>query len=119
MKPKKFKDKNKPNKGYTPNSSQPEGPIRVRTPRDNEIIGVLIQRYGAARMLVKCTDGKERNCRIPGALRRKLWVREGNIVLIEPWELDNDKGNVIFQYNPTAVQWLRKRGFLDKLDEDL
>jgi len=117
VKPKSFKNKSKKNK--EPSAPEHEGPIRVRTPKNNQLIGVILQRYGAARMLVKCTDGKERNCRIPGALRRKLWVREGYIVLIEPWELDNDKGNVIFQYNPTAVQWLRKRGFLDKLDEDL
>jgi len=113
----RFKDKNKPNKGYKSNA--PEGPIRVRTPREGEVIGVLVQRYGAARMLVRCTDGKERNCRIPGALRRKLWVREGNIILVKPWELDDEKGDIIFQYNPTAVQWLRKKGFLDNLNEEL
>ena len=31
-------------------------------------------------------------------LKRKLWVREGDILLIEPWELSGDeKGDIIFK----------------------
>ncbi len=60
----------------------------------------------------RCLDQKTRICRIPGRLKRKLWVREGDVLLIEPWEFDNEKGDVIFKYNPAAVEWLKRKGFL-------
>ena len=115
----KFKDKNKKN---NPNRNAPvqgtEGPIRVRIPRGKEVLGVLDQRVGASRMIVRCLDGKSRNCRVPGRLRRKLWLREGDIVIVEPWEFDNEKGDVIFKYNPAAIEWLRRRGYLKDIDNE-
>ena len=92
--------------------------IRVRTPREEEVLGILEQRLGASRNRVRCFDGKTRICRIPGRLKRKLWVREGDIVLVEPWELSGDqKGDIIFKYKPNQAQFLKKKGYLDKLDE--
>lgn len=111
---KQFKDKNKKNK--LQNSSQPQQITRVRLPRGKEILGVVEQRYGGSKMLIKCTD-KSRNCRVPGRYKRKLWLREGDIILIEPWEFDNEKGDIIFKYNPSAVQWLRNKGYLKNIEE--
>ncbi|MBW2963190.1 translation initiation factor IF-1A, partial [Candidatus Woesearchaeota archaeon] len=54
---------------------------RVRMPRDREVFGVVQQRLGGSRMKVLCLDGKARICRIPGRLKRSLWVREGDIVV--------------------------------------
>ena len=69
-------------------------------------------------MKVVCFDGKTRICRIPGRLKRRLWVRESNIVIIEPWEFGGDeKGDVIYKYRPVQVDWLKKKGYLDKLNE--
>ena len=71
---------------------------RVRLPRGREVFGVLDQRLGSSRSRVRCLDGKERVCRIPGRLRRRLWVREGDIVIVEPWEFDNTKADILFKY---------------------
>jgi translation initiation factor 1A len=91
---------------------------RVKLPRENQSIGLLERRLGGSRCSVKCLDGKTRVCRIPGRLKRKLWVREGNVVLVEPWEFGGDeKGDIIFKYKPTQVKWLKNNGYLDKLDE--
>ena len=87
-------------------------PIRVKLPRGREVIGTIGQRLGGNRMSVECTDKVERNCRVPGRLRRQLWLRPGDIVIVEPWEFDNKKGDVIFKYTPTAIQWLKKKGIL-------
>ncbi len=92
---------------------------RVRTPRGREVIGKVDQRVGANRMVVSCFDGKQRNCRVPGRLKRDLWIRPGNIVLIEPWEFEGDKkGDIIFSYTPAAVQWLEKRGFIKGISNE-
>ncbi|MBC8494907.1 translation initiation factor eIF-1A [archaeon] len=91
---------------------------RVKLPRGNQSLGILEKRLGGSRCAVRCLDGKTRICRIPGRLKRRLWVREGNIVLVEPWEFGGDeKGDIIFKYKPNQAQWLKKNGHLDKLDE--
>ena len=87
--------------------------VRVRLPRGEEIIGIIEQRVGGNKMMVNCLDGKTRNCRVPGRLRRKLWLRPGDVVIIEPWELNKDRGDVIFKYRPTQIAWLRKKGYLE------
>lgn len=100
------------------NESAPEEIGRVRLPRGREVLGVLESRLGGSRCDVRCLDGKTRNCRIPGRLKRKLWVREGDIVLVEPWEHGGDeRGDLVFKYRPVQVQWLQKNGHLDKLQE--
>jgi translation initiation factor 1A len=91
---------------------------RVRLPRDGQVLGIVDTRLGGSRMKVVCLDGKTRVCRIPGRLKRKLWVREGDVLLIEPWDLSSeDKGDVIFKYKPTQVDFLKKKGLLKQIDE--
>jgi len=86
---------------------------RVKLPRGKQVIGILDQRLGASRMRVRCFDGKTRICRIPGRLKRKLWIREGDVVLVEPWELGgDDKGDVIFKYRHSKIQWLKNKGYI-------
>ena len=114
----KFKDKSKRN---TPSQTSPESQeiVRVRTPRNDEVIGIVEQRVGANRMIVKCLDDKERNCRIPGSLRRKLWIRPGDTVIVKPWEFDKDKrGDILFKYTPAAIEWLRRKGFIKEVGSE-
>ena len=91
---------------------------RLKLPRNLQSFGVLEQRLGSSRMRVRCLDGKTRICRIPGRMKRKLWVREGDIVIVEPWEFGGDeKGDIIYKYTPTQVNYLKKKGFLKKMEE--
>lgn len=90
---------------------------RVKLPHGRETFGILEQRLGGSRMRVRCMDGKTRICRVPGRLKKKLWVREGDVLLIEPWELGGDeKGDVIFKYKPNQVDWLKNKGYLKELE---
>ena len=45
---------------------------RIALPRGNQSFGVIEQRLGGSRMRVRCFDGKNRICRIPGRLTRKM-----------------------------------------------
>ena len=87
--------------------------VRVKLPRGKEVMGIVEQRLGGNKMMVNCLDGKSRNCRVPGRLRRKLWLRPNDIVIIEPWELDENKGDVIFKYRPNQVRWLKDNNYLE------
>ena len=91
---------------------------RTKIPKDKEHFGVVEQRLGGSRMSVRCFDGKKRVCRIPGRLKRKLWVRPNDIVIVEPWEFGGEeKGDVLFKYTPTQRNYLQSRGHLKKLEE--
>ena len=89
---------------------------RVKLPRGNQVIGVLEARLGGSRMRVRCFDNKTRICRIPGRLKKKLWVRDGDTVLVEPWELGgDDKGDVIYVYTRNQVRWLKNKGMIKEV----
>lgn len=91
---------------------------RIRMPRGRQTLGLVERRVGGSRMIVRCFDGKERNCRIPGRLKRSLWVREGDIVIVEPWEYSGEtKGDILLKYTKTQTNFLRRKGYLDKLEE--
>ena len=105
---------------YVPPSDEQQV-IRVRIPQAKEVLGIVQQRLGGSRMKVLCLDGKERVCRIPGRLRRELWVRENDVIIVEPWDLGGeDKGDVVYKYKGKAeVDFLRKKGYLKAIEDDL
>jgi len=91
--------------------------FHLRLPRNKEVLGIVEQRLGGSRSRVKCFDGKTRICRIPGRLKRSLWIRENDVVLIEPWENGGDeKGDIIYKYRPNQVSSLERKGLLKGLE---
>jgi len=91
---------------------------RIKLPRGKQVLGIIEQRLGGSRTRVRCLDNKTRICRIPGRLKRRLWIREGNIVIVEPWELGGDgKGDILFKYKPNQVTFLKRKGLLKSLEE--
>lgn len=103
--------------GIVQENGQQEQVARARLPRQREFIGKILQRYGGNRMEVKTGDGKARNCRVPGKYKKSLWLRPGDIVLITPWVDDDSKGDLIYKYNGSGVNQLKKKGLLKGLEE--
>ncbi|MFH1608163.1 MAG: translation initiation factor eIF-1A [archaeon] len=101
-------------KSFTKKKPGEEEPriMRAPLPKQGQIIGIIEQRLGGNKMMVNCVDGKPRNCRVPGRLKRKLWLRPNDVVIIEPWELDNTKGDVLFKYRINQIEWLKSQGHL-------
>lgn len=95
-----------------PKAAKPEEEIaRLRVPRSNEVLGVVEQMYGFDRLRVRCKDGHVRTCRIRGKIRKRLWVREGDVVIVSPWPVQGDeKGDILYSYKRTQVEWLRNKG---------
>jgi translation initiation factor 1A len=93
--------------------------LRVRLPRGREVLGILESRLGASRMKVRCLDGKSRVCRIPGRLKRELWLREGDVIIVEPWDFGGEgKGDILYKYSLAAIEWLKKKGYLKTTEEE-
>ncbi len=87
---------------------------RTRLPKGREVLGYIEQLLGAKRMYVDCSDGKRRLCRVPGRARRRVYAREGDYCIVEPWEIQGDeKGDVIWKYKKHQADFLRRKGYLD------
>lgn len=82
-------------------------------PAQTDVLGVAVKLLGFDRILVKCQDGHERLCRIRGKIKRRVWIREGDIVLVSPWDFQADsKGDIIWRYTRAQADYLRKNGYL-------
>lgn len=112
--PEEFQDIKEINKEKSKDKPEEQRVVRAPLPKKGEVIGIIESRLGGNKMMVSCMDGKSRNCRVPGRLRRRLWLRPNDVVIVEPWELDNTKGDVLLKYKPAQIQWLRKNGHLEK-----
>jgi len=82
---------------------------RLVLPSANDILGVAVKLLGFDRVQVKCQDGHERLCRIRGKMKRRVWIREGDIVLVSPWDFQSDKrGDLIWRYTRSQAEQLRR-----------
>jgi translation initiation factor 1A len=67
---------------------------------------------GANRVRVRCLDGKTRMGRIPGKMKKRVWLRVGDVIIIKPWSFQDDKGDVVWRYQGSQVEWLKRKGYL-------
>ncbi|HUV35264.1 MAG TPA: translation initiation factor eIF-1A, partial [Candidatus Desulfaltia sp.] len=82
-------------------------------PSENDVVGVVQKLLGFDRVLVKCQDGHVRICRIRGKMKRRTWIREGDIVLVSPWDFQSDeRGEIFHRYTANQVDDLRRKGIL-------
>ncbi len=81
-------------------------------PRDKQILGIVTKASGAANFLVFCSDKKERTCSIPGRLKRRFWIKENDIVLVQPWPVQGDeRGDIIWRYSIMDKTLLKSKGY--------
>jgi translation initiation factor 1A len=88
----------------------------VRTPLPNsnkgEMFGIANQLLGASKIKVICADGKSRLGRIPGKIKRRMWIREGDLVIVRPWEFQDEKSDILYRYTKTQTLYLSRRQML-------
>ena len=94
--------------------------IRVRMPKKGEILGIVTSMLGGGRLEARCEDGNKRVCRIPGKMKKKIWVRIGDLILIRPWVVQsNERGDVIWMYTKAQANWLKSKGFAKNLSSEI
>ncbi len=88
--------------------------IRVPLPnrKVNEMFAIADQILGGRRVRAVCEDGDSRLARIPGKMRRRQWVREGDLIVIQPWDFQDEKANVVMRYTKTQSLYLSRKGVL-------
>ena len=82
-------------------------------PTKNDVLGVAVKLLGYDRVLVKCQDGHERLCRIRGKMKRRVWIRVGDVVLVSPWDFQTDtRADIVWRYTRAQAETLRRKGYL-------
>ncbi len=87
--------------------------IRLPLPKKNknEMFAIADKLMGGSRINAVCADGKSRMARIPGKMRR-IRVRAGDLLIIKPWEIQNEKSDVVYRYGRTQSILLSRKKFL-------
>jgi translation initiation factor 1A len=95
---------------------QSEEILRCRYPnkKAGEMLGIADQLLGASRIKVMCEDGKSRIGRIPGKIRKRMWIREGDLVIVRPWDFQDDKADIKYRYTKTQANYLSKKNVIPK-----
>ena len=90
------------------------GKTRVKMPNSkiNEMFALAEQILGGRRVTILCEDGETRLARIPGKMRRRQWVREGDLIIVWPWDFQDSKADVKHRYTKTQAMYLSRKGVL-------
>jgi len=98
------------------NTKQSESYTRkIRLPRQDELFAVVVQMSGGSRFTALCGDGKTRMVRIGGRLKKRMWCRENDLILVKPWVIQSDqKADLVYRYLPTE-----RNRVLHKIPEEL
>lgn len=68
---------------------------------------------GGSRMDVQSADGKSRLARIPGRMRRRMGrIRMGDLLIISPWDIQDEKADILYRYRRDQTRFLVKRNLL-------
>ena len=88
-----------------------ESQIMLRLPEEHEVLGIAEKLLGYDRILVKCFDGVSRLCRIRGKMKRRAWIRLGDIVCVSPWDFQPERGDITYRYRRNQTEELRRKGY--------
>merc|ERR1712137_843358 len=79
---------------------------------DGQEYGRVQRMLGNGRCEVSCFDGTKRLCHIRGKMRKKVWVNQGDIVLVSLRDFQDEKGDIITKYSADEARNLKTYGEL-------
>jgi translation initiation factor 1A len=85
----------------------------LRMPNDDEVFAVVTEHNGGNHVRLQCADGRNRMGRIPGRMRYRTWINEGDVVLAEPWSWQDEKATIEWRYTKQDAEQLRREGHID------
>jgi translation initiation factor 1A len=78
-------------------------------PQQIELPGQVVKAIGGDNIIVKCPVGKVMTCRIRGKIKRRIWIRENDLVFVTPWNFQSGRVDIIWWYIAAHA---------DKLEQD-
>lgn len=70
----------------------------ARPPVEGELLAIVIRRLGGDLVEVKCEDGVVRQARIPGKMKKRIWIHTGDVLLVAPWDFQPSKADIVCKY---------------------
>jgi len=78
-----------------------------------EMYAIVREFNGGSRLTAFCEDDKTRMIRIPGRLKKKMWVRVGDLIIIKKWMVQSDtKADLVYRYVKTEKEVLKRQGMI-------
>lgn len=65
----------------------------------------VLKMLGNGRVEAQCFDGEKRLAHIRGKMRKKVWINQGDIILLSLRDFQDDKADVIVKYTPDEVSF--------------
>jgi len=93
--------------------SEESGRRNLRMPNGDELFAVVTEHNGGNHVRVQCEDGENRMGRIPGRMKYRTWISEGDVVLVEPWDWQDEKANIEWRYSEQDADQLRDEGHIN------
>ena len=88
---------------------------RSSLPKQDEMFALVIEMTGGSRMRALCGDGKTRMIRIGGKLKKRMWCRENDLIIVKPWTIQSDqKADLVYRYLPTE-----RKNIIKKVPQEL
>ncbi|MDO8428795.1 MAG: translation initiation factor eIF-1A [Candidatus Diapherotrites archaeon] len=91
--------------------------FRIVLPRkhENEMFAIVIKLNGTDQVKAIFQDGVERGCRITGKLKKKVWIREGDLIIAKIWDFQPSKADIVWRYLEPQKNVLYRKGLLTGL----
>ena len=84
-------------------------------PRE-EMFAVVREMSGGSRLKALCEDGKTRMIRIRGRLKKKMWARPLDYIIIKKWVVQADrKADLIYRYTKSELNFLLRKGLIPEI----
>ncbi|MCL4323167.1 MAG: translation initiation factor eIF-1A [Candidatus Thermoplasmatota archaeon] len=102
---------------YKNNHNSEENFTRVIVPnkRKGELYGIVEKLSGGSHLSVMCEDGYTRTARIPGKMKKRMWIRENDLVIVKPWQFQTEKADIVYRYTQTQANYLSRNSALPEL----
>jgi translation initiation factor 1A len=79
---------------------------------DGQEYAQVVKMLGNGRLEAQCMDGVRRLGNIRGKLRKKVWINQGDIILLSLRDYQDNKGDVILKYTADEARSLKAYGEL-------
>ncbi|TFG07498.1 MAG: translation initiation factor eIF-1A [Promethearchaeota archaeon] len=115
------KRKSKKNKRGQQTPEEYYSRIKMPSKRKGEMFGRVTDIYGQDRMEVFCEDGEHRLGRVRGKIKKRVWIRKGDLVMVNPWDFETKvegkrgKCEIFWRYYKNEISWLKRKNRLPQI----
>lgn len=96
---------------------------KVKQPnyKKGEMFARVVDNFGNERFRVYCEDAKIRLGRIRGKLKKRVWFRKGDLIIINPWDFETnvpgepEKCEMTWRYRKHEITWLKRKGVFPEI----